>query len=83
MFISANVPALFKKGTLKLSQNDEGEYRRVAEAQLVIEPFLEPLARELGDEIAGHLFGDDGRIRPELEAIDLRIRSGLQHVTAA
>jgi hypothetical protein len=82
MFLSTNIPALFKKGTLKLVANDEGDLRRVAEAMLVIEPFPHPLARELGDEIAGHLFDDDNRIRPELEAIDLRVRCGLQHVTA-
>lgn len=81
MFTSPNVIALFKKGTLKLTQNDEGEYRRMAEATLLIEPFTEAMARELGEEIAGHLFSDDGRIREELESIDLRVRAGLQHVT--
>ena len=81
MFTSNNIPALFKKGTLKLIQNAEGEYRRVAEAQLVIEPLPVELARELGDEIAGHLFDDADKIREELEAIDLRVRAGLQHVT--
>lgn len=82
MFHTPNVSALFKKGTLKLTQNEDGEYRRVAEATLVIEPFTPELARELGEEIAGHLFADDDRIREELEAIDLRVRLGLQHVTA-
>lgn len=81
MFTSQNVVALFKKGTLKLTQNEDGEYRRMAEATLVIEPFTEAMARELGDEIAGHLFSEDGHIREELESIDLRVRAGLQHVT--
>lgn len=81
MFTSENVVALFKKGTLKLTQNEDGEYRRMAEATLLIEPFTEAMARELGDEIAGHLFSEDGRIREELESIDLRVRAGLQHVT--
>ena len=81
MFLSPNVPALFKKGTLKLQTSDEG-LRRVAEATLVIEPFPASLARELGDEIAGHLFDDVGSIRPELEGIDLRVRVGLQSVIA-
>ena len=36
MFVTENVPALFKKGTLKLQEMDDG-YRRVAEATLMIE----------------------------------------------
>lgn len=81
MFISDNIPALFKKGTLKLEETDTGGLRRVAEATLVIEPFPARLARELGEEIAGHLFTDDGLLRDELESIDLRVRCGLQSVT--
>ncbi len=80
MFLSQNIPALFKKGMLKLTQTEDS-YRRVAEATLVIEPFPAVLAHELGEEIAGHLFDDAGQIREELEGIDLRIRSGLQSVT--
>lgn len=81
MFHSQNVPALFKKGTLKLVQNEDGDVRRVAEATLVIDPFSYELARELGDEIADHLYTSEGRIREELELIDLRTRVGLQHVS--
>jgi hypothetical protein len=81
MFISDNIPALFKKGTLKLQDNNDGGLRRVAEATLVIEPFPSRLAHELGEEIAGHLFDTDGLLRDELESIDLRIRGGLQKVT--
>lgn len=80
MFISDNIPALFKKGTLKLEETDTG-VRRVAEATLVIEPFPAKLAHELGEDIAGHFFTDDGLIRDELESIDLRVRCGLQGVT--
>lgn len=81
MFLSPNIPALFKKGTLKLTTNDDGETRRVAEATLVIEPFPVDLARQLGEEIAAHLFDDEDAIRGELESIDLRVRAGLQNVT--
>jgi len=81
MFLSRNIPALFKKGTLKLVPSDEGGRRRVAEATCVIEPFPAALAHELGEEIAGHLFDETGGIRPELDAIDLRVQSGLQHLT--
>lgn len=80
MFLSENIPALFKKGTLKLTETDEG-YRRVAEATLVIEPFPAKLAHQLGEDIAGHLFTDENTIREELESVDLRVRCGLQNVT--
>lgn len=80
MFASENIPALFKKGTLKLQETDDG-YRRVAEAMLMIEPFPLSLARELGEDMASHLFTDDDMIRPELESIDLRARVGLQRIT--
>lgn len=81
MFLTGNIPALFKKGTLKLVQGEEGGTRRVAEAMCLIEPFPFQLARELGDEIAGHLFTDENAIRDELEGVDLRVRAGLQRVT--
>lgn len=79
MFITENVAALFKKGTLKLVPTEDG-YKREAEATLVIEPFTPALARELGEDIAAHLFTDDDEIRDELDAIDLRVRVGLQNV---
>ena len=80
MFISENIQALFKKGTLKLVESEDG-YRRVAEATCIIDPFPVELSRELGEEIPGHLFNDDGTIREELESIDLRVRAGFQRVT--
>lgn len=80
MFVSEMIPALFKKGVLKLQETDDG-YRRVAEATLMIEPFPLSLARELGDEIANHLYDDNDAIRGELESIDLRPRVGLQRVS--
>ena len=79
MFLSENIPALFKKGTLKLQEGEDG-YVRVAEATCLIEPFPVNLARELGEDIAGHLFTTDDAIREELESIDLRVRAGLQNV---
>lgn len=81
MFVTENVPTIFKKGTLKLVPSSEGGLRRVAEATCQIEPFPYTLARELGDEIADHLFTDDNEIRDELEAVGLRVRAGLQTVT--
>lgn len=79
MFVSENVAALFKKGTLKLVPTDDG-YKREAEATLVIEPFNPGLAHQLGEDIHDHLFTADGEIRDELEAIDLRVTVGTQNV---
>jgi hypothetical protein len=80
MFVTENVAALFKKGTLKLVPTDDG-YKREAEATLVIEPFNPNLARQLGEDIAEHLFTNDDEIRDELELIDLRVSVGAQNVT--
>lgn len=80
MFLSDHIPALFKKGTLKLQESEDG-YRRVAEATLMIEPFPVNLAHEMGEEIAVHLFDENGAIRNELESIALNVRAGLQRVT--
>jgi hypothetical protein len=79
MFVTENISALFKKGTLKLVPTDDG-YKREAEATLVIEPFNPGLAYQLGDDIHDHLFTADGEIRDELEAIDLRVTVGTQNV---
>lgn len=81
MFASENVPALFKKGLLKMTPREDGTYRRVAEATCIIEPFPASLAHEIGEEVASHLFDDAGAIREELESIDLRVRAGLQAIT--
>lgn len=81
MFVSEQVPALFKKGTLKLEKTEDG-FRRVAECTLMIEPFPLALARELGEEVAAHLFTDEGQIRGELESIELRPRMGLMRLSA-
>lgn len=78
MFTSSNIVAFFKKGTLKLAPNADGDLRRFAEATLVIEPFSAELAHELGEDIAGHLFDHRDLIRDELESIDLRVGAGLQ-----
>jgi hypothetical protein len=84
MFLSEKVPALFKQGKLKLVPTENGDsLRRVTEATLVIEPFPPALAHELGEDIAGHLFDEADKIRPELESIDLRVRCGLQTVEVA
>lgn len=80
MFLTPQVRALFKTGKLKLMERDD-RVARVAEATFVIEPFEPALARELGEDIAGHLYTDSDDIRDELEAIDLTVRVGVQRVT--
>jgi hypothetical protein len=68
MFLTENIPALFKKGALKLVPAEDGPgHVRVAEATCLIEPFPHTLARELGEEIAAHLFDETNVIRPELD----------------
>lgn len=81
MFITPHVEALFKKGALKLIRNDDDETIRVCEATCVIEPFTVNLARELGEEVSGHLFDDEGKIRREIDAVSLRVRVPRQRVT--
>lgn len=82
MFASAHIPTLFKRCTLKLVEVED-EVKRVAEGACIIEPFTPALARELGEEIAGHLFTDEDSIRAELKGIDMRVRVPLQRVKAA
>jgi len=82
MFLTENVPALFKKATLKLVKGDDGGVVRAVEAALVFEPFTPDLAREMGEDIAGHIFGEDDQIRAELSSVDLRPRVGALRITA-
>lgn len=80
MFVSENVRALFKKATLKLVKDDD-TVLRVVDATCHIEYFTPDLARELGEDIAEHLFAADNSIRPEIEPVGLRVKAGLQNVT--
>lgn len=80
MFLSENVRVKFKRGNLKLIEQ-EGSVERRAECVMVIEPFSQQLAAELGEETAAHLFDETKKIREELGKIELRLRSGLQRVT--
>lgn len=81
MFLTKNVQCLFKKAALKLETNDEGRECRMCEATLVIGMLSIQLARELGDEIAGHLFDENGGMRHEVDNIMLHVDVGLQRVT--
>lgn len=81
MFSSENVRMLLAKATMKIVTDDKGVQHRMAECALVLEPFTLALARELGDEIASHLFTADGNIRPELESASLDPRVPQQAIT--
>lgn len=82
MFLTPNVLAQFKKATLKLVKGDGGETTRAAEAALVFDPFTAELAREMGEDLADHLFTADNQIRAELSAVTLRPRVGALRITA-
>ena len=79
MFISPNLPMLFKSADLKLGEEDA----RNAAVALVLEPLTPALARELGDEVYQHLFNGEGVVRPEVTEITFQPRPGtkLQAVT--
>lgn len=81
MFVTPNLPALFKKATLKLVEENDTT-TRAAEVAVVFSPFHAHLAREMGEDIAGHLFDDDDQIRPELSSVTLRPRVGALRVSA-
>lgn len=83
MFSSANVPMILKRATMVAASNAAGEATNFAECQLLIEPFDEDRAQELGDEVASHLFTEDGALRPEPESIQLDPRVPLQAVTVS
>lgn len=80
MFITENVSVLFKRAALKLTEDDDGNLVRLAEATFLIEPFPKELAHELGEDVAMHLFEADGRIAEAVESVGLRVRVGLQTV---
>lgn len=81
VFITENVSVLFKRAALKLTEDDDGNLVRLAEATFLIEPFPKELAHELGEDVAMHLFEADGRIAEAVESVGLRVRVGLQTVT--
>lgn len=88
MFTSENVPVILAKAVLVRGQNADGEATIEAECQIVLEPFREELAHELGDGIASHLFcehtaAEPEKIRPELQTITLDPKVPRQKVTVS
>jgi hypothetical protein len=64
---------------LTVGTDDDGVQHREAEISLVLDPLMEPLAKELGPEVHDHLFAK-GEVRPELEKATLDLRVGKQAV---
>lgn len=79
MFLTPNLPILFKNA--KLTVNDENE--RFAAVIFVLEPFTPALAHELGEEVASHFYDSRGVVRPEFTKIDFRTQPGtrVQYLT--
>jgi hypothetical protein len=72
MFLSKNLPVLFKNATLKVNEENE----RFALVTFVLEPFTPKLAHELGEEVASHFYDDRGVVRPEFTKIGFQAQPG-------
>lgn len=81
MFQTVCIPAVISKATLKREMDDEESYR-VADVSIVIEPFSQELADELGEHVGRHLFDALG-MRPEVEDITIGLRVPSQRVIVA
>lgn len=82
MFVTENVWMVVKSAKLSVVEDDKKVEHRMAEVQLVIEDLGHELARELGEDVASHLFSDAGAIRHELATITLDPRIPPQCATA-
>lgn len=85
MFLTRDVWMVIKKATLTIAEDNEGVERRMAEVALVLDPFPMPLARELGEDVADHIFTPDGALRQEVSSITLdpRVPQQCMHATSA
>lgn len=80
MFRTDRVAMVLAKANLRIVKDDRDVEHRVAICGLVVDPFEATLARELGDDIAGHFFTEDNQIRPELGRVVLNPRVPQQMV---
>jgi hypothetical protein len=71
MFQTKDVMLKVKAAKLVESEDSKGNPVKMAEVQLVRETFPIHLARELGEEVASHLWTEDDAIRHELDSITL------------
>lgn len=72
MFLSKNLPLLFKNAKLMVNEDNE----RFAAVTFVLEPFTPALAHELGDEVANHMYDSRGVVRPEFTKIGFQTQPG-------
>lgn len=80
MFVTKHIPVLFKAAALKLDDKED----RYAHVTCVLEPLYRPLASELGEEIAEHLYdsdADDAAPRAEISEVAFAIKPSLQYLT--
>ena len=82
MFVTPNVWMVVKAAKLSVVEDDKGVEHRMAECQLVMEEIPAGLAREIGEDVASHLFTADGAVRHELATITLDPRVPQQAVSA-
>lgn len=83
LFTTEQVPMQLAEATMKIVKDDKGVEHRMARCVLVLEPFGEAPARDVGEDIVGHLFTDEGMIRPEMDSVKLKLRLSLQDVVVA
>ena len=81
MFATRDVWMVFKAAKLAVVKDDKGVDHRVAECQLVLDPFPLTLAHELGEDVALHCYTKAGALRPELSSITLDPRVPHQRMT--
>lgn len=82
MFTTREVVMVLSKATMK-NVDVEDVTHRMAECQLVLEPFPCGLAQELGMDVASFFFADTGAIRSELKTVTLDPRVPQQRMTVA
>src|SRR3990167_2516234 len=82
MFVTRDVWMVIKKATLTVAEDDTGVEPRMAEFALVLDPFPITLAKELGEDVAGHVYSDEGVLRQEVSTITLDPRVPAQRMSA-
>lgn len=71
MFKTKRVLAQLNRATLKIITDPKGVDHRMAECAVVIEVLERNLAAELGARVYEHLFRKNGKVRSEIETINI------------
>lgn len=80
MFGTRNVWMVLKAAKLTVVTDDQDVEHRMAECQLVLDPFEREIATEMGVDIADHFFTLGGALRPEVTTITLDPRVPTQRM---